>query len=180
MVWHQFNEFFIRLDVKPTSWEDRLILFVGYLVENNKKSLTIRSYISAVKSVLREDNVIVNEDRYLLTSLTKACKYKNDQVRIRLPIQKGILNMLFDELLDILDQQPYLMTLYRAMFASAYYGLLRVGEIASGEHPVKAVDVHVGLNKRKIMFMLRTLKTHWKDVKPQVVKVTSMSNHASN
>ena len=74
-VWRKFNQFFIRLDIKPQNWEDRLILFVGYLVESNKKSSTIRSYISAIKAVLREDNVIINEDKYLLSSLTKACKY---------------------------------------------------------------------------------------------------------
>ena len=36
-VWKQFNQFFIRLDKKPDNWEERLILFVGYLVHQNKK-----------------------------------------------------------------------------------------------------------------------------------------------
>ena len=97
-VWKQFNEFFIKLDIKSKTWEDRLILFVGYLIEQERKSSTIKSYISAIKAVLREDNVEINEDRYLLSSLTKACKYKNDTVRIRLPIQRGILEILLDQI----------------------------------------------------------------------------------
>ena len=69
-VWWQFNEFFIKLDTKPQSWEDRLVLFVGYLIGGNRKSTTIKSYISAIKKVLREDGVILNQDEYLLRSLT--------------------------------------------------------------------------------------------------------------
>ena len=85
-IWKIFNEFFIKLDVKPRSWEDRLILFVGYLVERNKKSQTVRSYVSAIKAVLEEDRIIISVDKFLLASLTKACKYRNDAIHTRLPI----------------------------------------------------------------------------------------------
>ena len=85
-VWRSFNEFFIHLDVKPDSWEDRLVLFIAYLIEQKKKSSTIRSYISAIKSVLVDDSISLNQDKYLITSLTKACKYQNDTVHTRLPI----------------------------------------------------------------------------------------------
>ena len=175
-VWKQFNEFFIKLDIKPKTWEERLTLFVGYLVEQRKKSTTIKSYISAIKAVLREDCVEIFEDRYLLTSLTKACKYKNDHVRIRLPIQKEMLQILLNQVTTYYgNTQPYLTVLYRAIFASAYYGLLTIGEVASGTHPVRAYDVHVGENKRKIRFYLRTSKTHWTDIKPQEISFSSTS-----
>ena len=167
-VWCIFNEFFIKLDIKPNNWEDRLTLFVGYLIENGKKSSTICSYISAVKAVLCEDNVVISEDRYLLTSLTKACKYKNDQVRLRLPVQKGLLHIILDQATKHFDEQGqlYLKFLYRAIFAVAYFGLLWVGELASGEHPIKAVDVFIADNKDKLVLILRTSKTHWKDSPP--------------
>ena len=35
-IWRSFNKFFIRLDKKPKKWEDRIVLFVGYLIENNR------------------------------------------------------------------------------------------------------------------------------------------------
>ena len=94
-VWRNFNEFFIRLDRKPKTWEDRLVLFVGFLVENKRKSTTIKSYISAIRAVLADDGVTLNEDKYLLKALTKACKLQNDHIRTRLPISKGILQILF-------------------------------------------------------------------------------------
>ena len=174
-VWRKFNEFFIKLDRKPRTWEDRLILFVGYLVQNNRKSCTIKSYISAIKSVLAEDNIILNEDRFLLTSLTKACKLVNDKVRTRLPIQKGILNILIKECYKYFEaeNQPYLASLYSALFMAGYFGLLRVGELTGGEHPILAGDVHIGENKDKILFILRTSKTHWKDSTLQLVKIAS-------
>ena len=37
-IWKMFNQFIIKLDEKPNTWEDRLVLFVGYLV-NNKIAL---------------------------------------------------------------------------------------------------------------------------------------------
>ena len=125
--------------------------------------------------------VEICENKYLITSLTKACKYKNDQVRIRLPISKTILHLILNQTTDYFEEmsQPYLTKLYCAMFASGYYGLLRVGEMASGTHPIKASNVHVADNKRKILFVLRTSKTHWTDEKPQIVKISSSSYHES-
>ena len=54
-----------------------------------------------------------------------------------------------------------------------YYVLFRIGEITSGSHPVLAKDVHIALNKNKLLFMLRSLKTHTKGTFPQSVKITS-------
>ena len=69
--------------------------------------------------------------------------------------------------------QPYLAVLYRAIFTASYYGLLRVGEVTSGDHPIAAKDVLLGINKDKILFTLRTSKTHWLDEKPQIIKISS-------
>ena len=96
-IWTKFNEFFIKLDRKPQSWEERLVLFVSYLIDKNRKSSTIKSYISAIKAILQEDDIVLNEDRYLLTSLTRACRLKNDRVRTHLPLQKGMLNLILEK-----------------------------------------------------------------------------------
>ena len=85
-VWKLFNEFFIKLDRKPHAWEDRIVLFIGYLIDNHRQSSTIRSYISAIKAVLQDDGIILDQDQALLTSLTRACRLQNDRVRTRLPI----------------------------------------------------------------------------------------------
>ena len=89
-VWHSFNKFFIRLDIKPNNWEDRLTLYVAFLIENNKKSTTVKSYISAIKVILAENNIQLKEDAYLLEALTRACKLNNDRVHVHLPIRQGV------------------------------------------------------------------------------------------
>ena len=80
-VWKNFNEFFIKLDSKPNTWEERLTLFIGYLIhEKHFKSQSIKSYISAIRGVLRDDGVELNENKFLLSALISACKLKNDTV----------------------------------------------------------------------------------------------------
>ena len=62
--------------------------------------------------------------------------------------------------------------MYKAIFALGYYGLFRIGELTSGSHPIKANDVHIGSNKNKMLFILRTSKTHGRESRPQKVKIT--------
>ena len=177
-IWRIFSSFYLKLDMKPKEWEDRLILFAGYLINEGKKATTVNSYISTIKSVLREDKIEVSEDQFLLKSLTRACKYRNERVTLKLPIQKDLLNRLLIQLdlnyVQSNSPQPYLAKLYNAIFATAYYGLLRISEIVKGEHPVLGKDVHIGINKNKMLFVLRTSKTHWKDNKPQSAKISAI------
>ena len=69
--------------------------------------------------------------------------------------------------------QLYLAKLYTALFATAYYGLFRIGELTLRNHTVKACNVHIRENKRKIQFILYTLKTHRLNNHPQLVKIAS-------
>ena len=57
------------------------------------------------------------------------------------------------------------------MIAAAFFGLLRVGEITKDQHVIKLGNVHIGVNKNKILFVLKTSKTHWTDCKPKIVKI---------
>ena len=127
-IWKNFNQFFLKLDVKPDNWEDRLTLYIGYLINNNRKSTTIRSYISAIKAVLWNVDMDLSEYRILLSSLTKACKMRNNRVHAKLPISHGFLNILLSKV-DVLfhdSPQPYLTILYKAILSTAYFGLFRI------------------------------------------------------
>ena len=113
-VWKLFNNFFIQLDYRPAVWSDRLSLFVAYLVHNNKQVSTVRSYISAIKAVLKSNNIKLNEDQYLLSAMTRACKLKdNKQVRPRLPIRKNLLRIILRKSQDhyLFIGQPFLTKL---------------------------------------------------------------------
>ena len=159
----------------PICWEDRIVLYVGYLFQKNKKSSTIRSYLSAIRAVLKAEKVELNEDLFLLTSLIRACKLKNDQIHTRLSITRGLLDVLLRKTNQYFREQGqvYLAALYCSLFSTAYYGLLRVGELTSGSHPVFATDVQIADNKKKIKLIFHTSKTHWHGDEPQIIIIKS-------
>ena len=173
-VWKNFNQFYIRLDEKPQTWEDRIVLFAGYLISNNKKSSTVKSYVSAIKAVLSNLGTEVQEDRMLLGSITRACRINYDTVDNKLPIRKNVVGLLIAAVDKYYDSpQPYLSVLYKAMLATNYFGLFRIGEITNSPHAVKAKDVYSGTNKDKMLFVLHSSKTHRKDSRPQTIKISA-------
>ena len=172
-VWKTFNKFLIRLDHMPDSWEERTALYCAYLVDTGRQSATIKSYISAIKCILKDDDYKWDENRVLLESITRACKLVNDRVKTRLPISEKLLELMLFELNRIYDQQPYLRIMFQTILAMGYHGLLRIGELVScGTHTILAKDVHVAKNKNKILIVLYSSKTHGKESRPQKVKIT--------
>ena len=174
-VWRQFNKFLVRLDRHPKKWEDRTALFVAHLIhDKGMQSSTVKSYISAIKKTLQNDNYDWQDNWILLNSLTRACKLVNDKVRKRLPIKCNLLEMILFEIGNIYSkQQPYLEYMYKALFAIGYYGMLRVGELTCSPHVLKANNVHLGRNKKKLMLILYSSKTHNEGNSPQKIKITA-------
>ena len=115
-VWKTFSRFYLRLDRKPKSWEHRIILFVGFLIQNKRKSTTIKSYISVIRTILREDKIKLNEDTFQLNALTRACRLTVDRVKNRLPIGKNILVVILKYTRIHYQDQPYLSILFRTIF----------------------------------------------------------------
>ena len=174
-VWRNLNKFLLSLDTKlKMSWEQKTALFGAYLVDNGVQSSTLKSYFSAIKHILKQDGYEWDDNKVLLNALARSCKLENDLVKTRLPIQKGLLEMLLFEIkrqwYDNKSPQPYLAFMYQAIFCLAYYGMLRVGELAFSNHCIKACNIHVGSNKDKILVVLYSSKTHGKESRPQKVK----------
>ena len=170
------------MDDKPTSWEDRIILFTGYLVDSKLKSTTIRTYISAVRGALAEDGFELDSNIFAVSALTRACRIRNDTIIHQFPIHKGVLRLILSQADVWADEicQPYLRVLYKALFATTYYGLLRVGEVTLSPHVVLARDVHIGINKKKLLLVLRSSKTHNKGQHPQLIKIISTPTGSTN
>ena len=174
-IWRQFNNFLIRLDVKPLIWEERVTLFIGHLVDKGVQSSSIKSYVSAIKRVLLDDGYQWDDQKILLTSLTRACRLINDVVTTRLPIQGNLLELLLFEIIRIMDKkrQIFLKHLYLALFSLGFYGLMRIGEVTQSEHVIRAENVHVATNKDKILLILYSSKTHDEANRPQKIKITA-------
>ena len=78
--------------------------------------------------------------------------------------------------------QPYLLCLYRAVFTTAYYGLFRRGELTASPHSILAQNVHIGVNKNKLLVLLESSKTHCKGDPLKFIKINStpMNKFANN
>ena len=113
-IWRQFNTFIIRLDKMPKLWEDRVMLFITYKIDNSLQSASVRSYVSAIKRILIDDGYQWDDTKILLGSLTKVCRIVNDRVRCRLPIQCGLLDLILFKVRRMFaeNNQFYLQVLY--------------------------------------------------------------------
>lgn len=176
-IWRQFNRFVMRLDKKPKFWENRATLFGVALVQDGLQSSTLKSYMSAIKNVLLDDGYPWDNNRVLVNTLTKACHMVNDSCRTRLLIHKNLLEQVIFELGRKFNTQPFLHVMYRAFFLLSYYGLFRIGELAKGDHVVKARDVHIGQNKNKMLFILYSSMTHHKGSRPQKIKIEEKTKY---
>lgn len=140
-TWCLFNDFYIKLDRKPDKWEDRIILFAVALVDAGYKSATVKSYVSGIKSILKSENIPIDDTQIVLRALIRACMARNDRLFIRLPIHRRLLGLLLDWVDDKYAFQPYLSDLYKAMFVTGYYGLMRVGEMTKSPHVIKFLSI---------------------------------------
>ena len=180
-IWRKFSEFMLKLDQKSKNWEDRLALYEAYLIEGGIQSSTLKSYFSAIKCILREDNQQFTEEKLLLSTLTKACRVVNDCIKTRLPIHGGLLEViLFEISRQFGASQPYLECLYHTLFLLGYYSLFRIGELTYSNHTIKAKDFHIAKNKKKILIVLYTSKMHSESSYPQRVKITSTDKNLSS
>ena len=184
-IWRQLNKFVIKLDTRESlSWEEKTALFGACLVDRGVQSSTLRSYFSAIKFILKQDGYPWDDQKALLSALIRGCRLENDSVKVRLPIKKGLLEVLLFELERKFGKsnnpQPYLECMYKAMISLTYYGMLRVGEIALGPHTIKAKDMHFAHSKDKILIVLYSSKTHGKESRPQRVKISATDEKLLN
>ena len=158
----------------PDTWEERTSLYCTYLAEYTQvQSSTLKSYVSAIKAKLTADDYKWDHELVCLSSLTRACKLKNDCIKVRLPIRKSLLECVLFETerkFGIKLQQKYIEQLYKTAFALGYYGLFRVGELTFSQHVIKAKDVHSS-DRDKFLIVLHSSKTHSRADPPQKIKI---------
>ena len=176
-IWRQFNQFIVKLDVMPPTWEARATLYIAYLIDCGKQSSSIKTCVSAIKKLLLLDNYDWKDNEVLLNSLTKSCRLVNDKVTVRLPIQHSLFEMILFEIERIYPMQVYLQYLYKAIFVLCYYCMMRVGEVTYSPHVLLAKNVHIAKNKNKLLFLLYSSKTHGKSHRPQKIKITESKSY---
>lgn len=173
-----FTKFNLSLDNMPELLDDQLAIYIAYRIEKGDYSSTLESYLAGIKSMLSADGIQINTRTARLRALIKACKYQNDRVIQRMPIKEALLVRIIRQVDLMFDNQPYLSSLYKSMLVMGYYGMMRVGEMAKGDHPVLARDVHLAHDRKKVQIILRTSKTHGLGDQPQYVKFDSYDSRS--
>lgn len=169
-IFRNFIDFLNIFNTVPERWEDKIVLYTTFLADNIYEEATIRSYLSAIRHELKQDGVILHEDRCKLEAIIRSSRYKNKGKRDRQGISQQMLHHLLDQVDYKYHDQQYLKHLYKAMFVLGYYCLLRVSELTSGKHPILAKNVTAAKNKLKIQVTLLTSKTHRLRDRKQVIR----------
>lgn len=186
-IWKDFLIFLSDFDNLPQDWEDKMVMYAAHLANTGTYSATVSSYMSAIRYKLKKDGVTLNNILLEIASIVRSCKKLNDKVILREPLHKHMLKRLLDIVHEYMSEegQLYLLKLYKAMFTIAYYGFMRIGELTASKHVIKMKDVKIALNKKSVMILLRSSKTHGaghrpKEIKiPQVVDVEELNlNHS--
>ena len=114
--------------------------------------------------------------KFLLNTITRSIKVKNDRVCNRLPIQIGLLEILLSRIEIKFKHQYYLEIMYKTLFVLAYYGLFRIGELTKSEHAIKACNVHKSCDNSRIVKYMLSSKTHTRSDRPKKSKLTQLTS----
>ena len=68
----------MRLDDRPTTWDDKLVMFTANLIVEKHPEPMIRSYVSAVRTFLKEDGIQIDNNSVTLSALLKSTKYTTE------------------------------------------------------------------------------------------------------
>jgi hypothetical protein len=128
--------------------------FVCHLAHKGLKGNTVRSYVSALSFWAQDlGGSAISEDfhvQQLLKGLDNATEAPDTRIPIMLPVLSGLIGAVPRMFADAYD-----VMLYQAMFATAFFAFLRVGEMTtdgSVSHvPVLTIkDVELGQSELRI------------------------------
>ena len=107
------------------------------MVKKERASATIEGYTSAIKKILKMEGITIDATEHNLAGLIKAAKYKNNVLTVRLPIQRNLLGLIIDWIEERFygRSQPFLSKLHSAIAITAYYGMLRIGNLTQSPPP---------------------------------------------
>ena len=129
-AWVVFSDFYQRFQygnvTLPVSTAG-IAMFVSFLCAKGLAPATITSYLSAISYVHKIKGVFDPTKAFLIEKLMVAVG-RRSQADIRLPISRPLLYELI-RALAYTNSSAYQRSLYSAMFAIAFYGFFRVGEL---------------------------------------------------
>ena len=108
----------------------KILLYIGFLHMNGYSSSTITTYVSALGYIHKIKGLVNPTTMLVVQKALSAANKLNPSVDSRLPITLTILEQLNLALCHTVSC-PYNRVLLQAMNTTAFYGLMRIGEITT-------------------------------------------------
>ena len=109
--------------------QNKMLFFISFLSLKGLAAATITTYVSAVGYIHKILNLPSPTDSFLVQKVLASVNRISPSLDSRLPITLIILHQLIQAVPSVISS-PYHIQLVKAMFLIAFYGLMRVGEIA--------------------------------------------------
>ena len=117
----------VSLSSLPLDYK-QILMFLSYLQIKGLSPTTITTYLSAIGYVHKSYSVNDPTSKFIVQKVLASVNKLHGSSDSRLPITLVILHQLLDSVYKAISNS-YNAKLLRAMFAIAFYGLFRVGEI---------------------------------------------------
>ena len=143
---------------------NQLSLFVSFCFEVGYSPSTIATFISGISTFHKIRSWEDPSSAFIIRKLLEGCRRLRKSHDIRAPITESILSKISQVLPNICFSQSE-VTLFKAAFFLAYYGLLRVSEIVL-THPKQAdrallfSDIHIEDGSKALLVTIRISKTN--------------------
>lgn len=146
-------------------------LFVAYLFQKGFAPTTIRSHLSAIAYSHRIAGFHSPTDSFLVNKMLKGIANSNCTMDQRYPITLPILHSLLN-IIPKLAPSAFQASLFSAMFATAFYGFLRCGEMCDSPHNIQFHQVQC--DEHQSFFDLTFLHfKHSNPGKPFVIRIVA-------
>lgn len=150
----------------PHHWPPQLSEITNFIADLSLKGLsyaTARSYVSAISFNCKIQNFPDVPNNFIIAKLLQGMKRLKHRPDTRLPITPQILIQLITSLPHICTN-AYEAKLFSAAFSLAFFGFLRIGEIAmssrkANHYVIGITDILVDNSKSNVYLTLRYSKT---------------------
>ena len=141
----------------------RMAKFVSYCALQGLKGTTIQTHVAGLNYIHNITGFASPSSHFLVKKMIHGSRKLTNKPDKRLPITITILNSLL-RCIDHMSIPHYDKLLYKAMFLTAFFALLRVGEIAStilgSRNIILYQNVKFNLNKSRLSSVYITLHSY--------------------
>ena len=175
--WNQFNAFTLDLQLPSSQTELPLsqhivALFTAYLYERGFAPNSIRSQLSAISYSHHLQALPNPTESFLVSKMVKGISELFPESDDRYPITLPILHSLI-HVIGKIAPSNYERALYSAMFATAFYGFLRCGEMCASPHTLQFAQLSLDSVGHKHFNLKFDKFKHSKPGKPFFIQINS-------